>query len=307
MGLITKNRGQMKAISTTGLIATSEGFYIGCLEAFAIAFARCTAMPGTAIVAIYTPEGFAIAADGRDMELRDEGGSMRLVVTKNDAQKIFCTQGSPGTLACALTGHARFKNDTTGAEYDFDAEIKRAGERLLSPGAEIGFTGFVEGLCQTVNRALGEAKRKKVIDKFPDDAKMTGFIAGVVLVGYYDGLPSAAMVMFLHRNQALTKPQTQTLHPVREYFAFPYGTPNVWETLCEGRDSPLKVYRSVGFEKLKRGEHFTLAEAVDMAEKYILACSDTRGEVYCETVGGHVHVATITQSDGFRWVIPPKG
>jgi hypothetical protein len=54
----------------------------------------------------------------------------------------------------------------------------------------------------------------------------------------------------------------------------------------------------------------SLQGAAYFAKGYIEACSSPlalKFDPTCEELGGHIHVATITPQDGFRWVIPPKG
>ena len=53
----------------------------------------------------------------------------------------------------------------------------------------------------------------------------------------------------------------------------------------------------------------TVAEVVEVARKYILACSDPAAlsidQEYCSQIGGHVHMAKITRVEGFQWVEAP--
>ncbi len=52
-----------------------------------------------------------------------------------------------------------------------------------------------------------------------------------------------------------------------------------------------------------------MSEAQEAAVKYILACSDpfaAEVDPYVEGIGGHLHMATISEKEGFHWVMPPK-
>jgi hypothetical protein len=57
------------------------------------------------------------------------------------------------------------------------------------------------------------------------------------------------------------------------------------------------------------GPNPSLKDAEQYVRGYIEACSSPLAleldEAICKGIGGHIHVATITPSDGFRWVVPP--
>jgi hypothetical protein len=54
----------------------------------------------------------------------------------------------------------------------------------------------------------------------------------------------------------------------------------------------------------------TLSDAVEAGRNYIEACSSPVAleidKEICQGIGGHIHVATITPTAGFEWLIPPK-
>jgi capsular polysaccharide biosynthesis protein len=76
------------------------------------------------------------------------------------------------------------------------------------------------------------------------------------------------------------------------------------------RDHPQAIQDS-RFDRFahKLGKTPLLEDARQFAQGYIEACSSPVGlevdEPLCKGIGGHIHIATITTPEGFRWVIEP--
>jgi hypothetical protein len=76
------------------------------------------------------------------------------------------------------------------------------------------------------------------------------------------------------------------------------GSQAILRLLLDGRDRRLAVY------KLEPPRN--MPEAIATATKYIRAYSDPEAREIdpkaCAAVGNRIHIATITPTDGFRWV-----
>jgi hypothetical protein len=70
-------------------------------------------------------------------------------------------------------------------------------------------------------------------------------------------------------------------------------------------DGRLASYRG----PLVYAENMTISDAIERSKAFIQAHSDPEAialDGKCCAVGGHIHIATITPTDGFQWIIPPK-
>ena len=80
----------------------------------------------TAIIRIYTREGFVIAADG----LRRKINSKNPVATA--AQKIFPTSSRWGTLAFAFAGTTEYEESDSGFKMDWKEQAHHIAAKLQS-------------------------------------------------------------------------------------------------------------------------------------------------------------------------------
>ncbi len=82
----------------------------------------------------------------------------------------------------------------------------------------------------------------------------------------------------------------------------------VGQALLEANDPRLAQHYTPSLQKLASGEPLSLLEAQGVATTCIKACDDPAAlniDPTCNTVGGHLHIATITLEEGFRWIVPP--
>lgn len=253
----------------------------------------------TAIIAIHTEEGFVIAADGR----RKQGTKL---ITDSE-QKIFLVQRKWDTLAYALAGITTLYEDETLESLVFDfRQAARSSFAALSKVHPLNFALFAEKLSRRINKALEKLGKDEPEVKYPDpDGK--GTIAHLVVVGYYNRLPIMARIRFFHRNQKVVKrPEVNSYRPIgtRWEISMPTG---VGSALLQASDSRLAQYYSPSLKKLASHEPLSLAEAQEVATNCIKACDDPAAlsiDPTCDTVGGHIHIATITDAEGFRWIVP---
>ena len=254
----------------------------------------------TAIVTIHTEEGFVIAADGR----RKQGA--RLIT--DSEQKFFPVQRKWDTLAYALAGITTLYEDERFESLVFDfREAARSSFTALSKVHPANFALFAERLSRRINKSLKKLSKDNPEVKYPNpDGK--GTIAHLMLAGYYDRLPAMARIRFFHRNQKLVKnPEVNSYRPVGTRWEISMPD-KVGYALLKAEDSRLAHCYKPSLRKLAVEEPLSLLEAQEAATTCIMACGDpTAFEIdpNCHTVGGHLHIASITEAQGFHWVTPP--
>jgi hypothetical protein len=250
----------------------------------------------TAIIRSYIPEGFVIAADGRK---RYAGDPSQLVDT---TQKIFDL--GPG-VAASFTGEVELTPEgSPEVVFDFRAEILSASADLknrIFPDLR----AFGLRLAAIVSKKLSGAVASGKVANFPErpsDLIPNGsHIASVLLDGFYSRNPQRVKIAFWHIEQELQKPK------ISDEDVFPghrlaVGSSLVYQALFFSEDPRLAAYRK------RIRETPSLKDLVELCRNYVLACSDPVAieiDPKCSDIGGHVHVATITREEGFRWAIPP--
>lgn len=154
-------------------------------------------MSGTAIAIAYSPEGFAVAVDGR----QHQGDK----IFSESTQKVFPTQGNGQVLGCALAGIVNVYNpdSMTVPLFDFARVLREAGHSLTAKNYA-NVLIYLKRFASEVNKALARAKRNGIISEYIDEDG-TGTIARAFLAGYYDRRPVVAAVRFFHRQQTLAK------------------------------------------------------------------------------------------------------
>lgn len=247
----------------------------------------------TAVVRIFTPEGFVIAADG----LRKYADGR---VLSENVQKVFPTQSRLwGHLAFALTGWTWVENDSVKMDWASHAKSVAASleSKPIRDTEQYGelLSGKIRGWVSDNKSKFREYYNQLI----PQDTKL-------LLCGYVDGGPRLST----HRltfGQKIRHECTEKFSP-HQSAAWFSGSPVIKQILLDGTDRNFDRYKTTGLEKLGQ-EEISLVEAIDVAKNYILACSDPKAreiDKNCEQIGGHIHIATITPQTGFKWHTPPK-
>jgi hypothetical protein len=257
----------------------------------------------SAILVLYTSEGFLVAADGR---MRIDG-----VVKSDSMTKIFhITQ--PGRLLFYAFGGSVGLTDKEDPEiilFDFREEVLKViaslaaknHPELLAYGTELSMK-----LCCR----LLEVQADDRIEPFKkaENPGSVVLVACMFLGGYYNGQPSLVCAQLLHRDQTVLPPVVSTIAFPKGYKpSLLYGSDVVRKLLFETEDPAFAAYR---VPQINAPENVTLSEAVEVARKYILACSDPAAlsidGKHCAGIGGHIHMAKVTPQSGFVWLVPPK-
>lgn len=226
----------------------------------------------TAIAAAWSPEGFAVAADGRQII-----ESPQQVI--DDAQKIFATPFADRTgFAFAWFGAVSFLLNS-GRRVDFGETTQCVMDELPEDAywdePEAYFGGIARRIFCELPTDVGLSSR-------PD--------ASVIFVGYLNGRPLCAEIKFPHDDTAFLPPILTKLEFPPSYINVFAGSPTV---ATDMRRSGLLSQPS------------DLSEAAEMVRRYAQTCVDNSRVIPdCNNLGGHVHVATVTP-EGFSWVIAP--
>jgi hypothetical protein len=257
-------------------------------ECFPIDGLLCPSM-STAIARIYTPDGFVIAADGR--KLNGQTGE----VANDEVQKIFPLHYQAGDMSCAIAGVAQFARDY--GLFDFGAEAGRAALAIAKRQARNHYE-YSELLAREICRSL---------EVFSPASLCSGTerATRLFLDGYFDGRPVRSKIELTYRtNGADVQVSPEELVPGEVKV---YGSKLIWAMLFGSlAHNRLPLYR----QACQMAKPTAMAQATRVALNVIRAhcCPEAMSidPEMCAAVGGHIHIATVTQSDGFKWALGPR-
>ena len=241
----------------------------------------------TAIVSIYTPEGFVIAADGRDLNMETR------TVVRDSVQKIYSVKHPQGELAYSFAGTDRITaKDSDEVTFDFIHETVKATE-VLAARRYKSLWHYAKALHDVLWPFPEQARQALSTFESPPMETM------IFIEGYHDGRPKRVRLTFF--NDGLQEPEVSA--DFQSGTALGVIPEAVSRILDSGTgDGPLAAYRA----RLRGIE--TMAEAIEAAQKVVAALKDPEAleiDPRCEGIGGHVHVCKITFADGFQWIIKP--
>ena len=245
----------------------------------------------TATATLYTPFGFAVAADGfqrwgheptRDRSvIEDESGSIR---------KIFEIKQEHVTLAYLLRG------DIANRDRSFDLSWE-----LGSLIASIGAAAFAD--CHQFVQALAKKLEDTILIAQADHRLDDDLPASeITFVGYFKDHPCWIDASFFRSRN----PRTGSVFAVvpiniNPGFCFVSGSLLIRD-LIQQNDHRFAPY-CLRFDPTR-----SLEDAAGFFNGYIEACC-SRAALFvdpeCEGLGGHIHVATVAPENGFQWVVPP--
>jgi hypothetical protein len=262
-------------------------------------FVRYAGTMPTAIVSVYTPEGFVVAADG----LSTTGGS--------DAQKVFpIPNSSTPTAAYAISGWAGVSDEDIGLDISFDGECRAVANSLDWEGF-VDLNTYGETFARTVGvriqQRITEARVCGAISESDYTEKIANCDRGCLLHfnGYFRGVPSmAAWSILFHLDQSSVN-QYYSWQPVSADARNFYGSTTMFDLLKSDVDCGyFQKYKTPGFKKLIARGGVSLQEAIQATSSYIEACRDPKANALdskCEAIGGRIHIATIKPLEGFGW------
>jgi hypothetical protein len=251
----------------------------------------------SAILLFYTSEGFLMAADGR--------ARSQQAVLSETMTKIFPITQPGRHLAYAFAGTVAFtdKDNEDAVLFDFRDEAMKVIESLctLDHGSLESYTSAVS---DQVYSRLVAAKENVRMEPFKETQ---AYIAYLFIAGYFKNQPGWAVAEFSRYGQTPLLPIVHQKPLAKGYRPLvTYGSPIVAQHVLDMDDPVFAAYR---VQKIHAEEQVTIAEAANVASKYIAACKGPEGlkldAQICVAIGGHIHMAAIT-TEGFAWLIPPK-
>jgi hypothetical protein len=242
-------------------------------------------MSTAAIVSIYTPEGFVVAADGFDYDWDIDA------VTSDAVQKIFPVRHPNIELAYSFTGTDRIQaNGKEEIAFDFIEAAMVATAHLPHMPSD-GLVEYSAALLRSLWPLPDSARR--ALDTFETPRQETT----IFIDGYYAGEARRSSLTIPHdgsRADFSTGPASIGM-PVGAYSI------KIRDAISDA-SSPIARYRT------KLSDIETIGDAMTSAWKLLGASMDPRaGEIEsrCKAVGGWTHMATITSRLGFRWIKEP--
>lgn len=159
-------------------------------------------------------------------------------------------------------------------------------------------------LCEKLGRAISKARRDGRISEFPKNEHLPperrNNIFRILFVGYFKQGPWQLETRFLHDDQDRVRFVVESAEP-RETTSAIAGSEIVANGMYRDHDPRFARY-------VKPRIADTLDWAADYVRGYIEACSDPAAlelDPLCRRIGGHVHIAEITPSGGFKWRVAP--
>jgi hypothetical protein len=247
----------------------------------------------TAIAVVYTKAGFVVAADG--LSLAHDAAGVTLRVESENEQKIFKGRYKGTDFAWAIAG--------TAFNEDRSFNLVNVVNKFLLEDFTESLGAWTEALASWLLKGVAEARQAELIPPFRRNKHLSSndpqanIFATILVAGYLrDGAkPAVAMIQFFFEGATLTTPIIRIRTPpscdvfsgsnemARRYF----------------QDDPDKRFR-----KYYQPSGKSVETGIAHAKGFIEACSDPLArdvDPFCESIGGHIHVATVTPRDGFSW------
>src|ERR1700688_444436 len=262
----------------------------------------------TAPAICYTPCGFALAAEGRQLWQHGPTRNRSVHELESDSvQKIFEMETKQAVFAYTLVG------DIASRDRSFDLDVELRNELAVLRGERFS-TGplFIEALSIKLENAIERAKRERRIEDYP--------ASEISFLGYFNGDPCWRNIRLSRYGERMVRQVTpQELYPG---LFFATGSPLIGKLICCGDQ------RFAQYARPPKGD-LTLQEAAVLVRGYIEACCSPLAleldPENCRHIGGHIHVATVTplggslisrirnwlgpsahrQAPGFHWLEPP--
>jgi hypothetical protein len=258
----------------------------------------------TAIITVNTPRGFFLAADGRTR--KEEHGVF--TVLSSTQQKVFEIGDHRAHFAFAVTGTAAFSAE--GEEeiiFDFNKAIREAADGLthtICADAMNYSQRLVKIVTKMLKDSVAKARASGKTVNYPsnDDPQGQGhsMIVMLFLCGYYSQSPCHILFKFFHRSGVVAAPLICRIFRVGENMFS--GSREVTERLYVTNDPRFAAFR----HSAQNPADVTFLEWAAIAKGYVEACESSIGlaldAVICPSIGGHVHAATVTHADRFKWV-----
>jgi hypothetical protein len=242
----------------------------------------------TAIVRIYTEQGFVVAADGRTS---DANGNIR----SDSTQKIFYITHPQMVLAYAIGGTVGIIQQDGEVLLDIrsaihDAMAKASQERR-------GLDWLSLGVKTSIVENIRNAKKLRRVSPRREAEPTTHLF----IDGYYAGEPSRFHIKFCHGPEFRGMTNGIAL-PNTIIDNYGYGSPIVMAAL-DKNDERFREFRPMLIT-----ESLSLSDATIIAHNRIrsqfgdVAVASNLDPMVCRQIGGNILIATVTPDNGFQWV-----
>jgi len=233
----------------------------------------------TSIVQIYTPEGFVVAADGREYDITS-GETLA-----DNIRKIFPVSGKGRALLYSISGTNKLtslggvKDDLNLLCLLHDSVSKRSDSRCKS------LWHYAEALIDAIDLPEHEVDDEPTV---------------IYLDGYYDRRSKRGTIKLFHNGEK--SPQISVDDPTQGKIEG-CGSNVVLNALRDNLEITAK-YRTPSW-RLQRSE-ITLVTALDLARSYIGAqCDDEVRQLdpkWFKSIGGVGHLCVLRASGEFEWM-----
>jgi hypothetical protein len=250
----------------------------------------------TAIVRICTNEGMLIAADGLET-------NPNLEPTQVDLQKIY------PILNCS-SAYAIFGYTIPGSRtINLIEEAKKSADLLEGTDFD-DLALYAEHFSWPIQKLLQSKREDGSIPYFgpgEERGEPGNTILHIFFFGYIQGVASTVDLRFFHRNSIPSTPSITSVDMKIGRPAWIRGSEVVAEYLFDSKDERFSAYRKCIPDDWK---NISISQASEIARDYILACESDIGRevdnVICRQIGGRIHIAKITPSEGFQWITRPR-
>jgi len=250
----------------------------------------------TAILQAFTTRGFVVAADGRSC------GPDNATVVSDSTQKVFPVESANGPLALSTCGAGEIEFPD-GTSINLAAEFVRSAS-LLRKEKFADLRTYAARLCKPVIEILmmrgnsrfdSEKSEENATDSEPGTT-----VGRIFLDGYFKNRPGSVTIRLFRESDRLQEPEIRE-PPLSPGYLFVWGSDVVARLLFQDEDPRFSRY----VVRRVHPHNMTVQDVVERACAYIEACSDPLAidlDSFCSTIGGHIHIATITREEGFQWI-----
>lgn len=234
----------------------------------------------TSIVQIYTPEGFVVAADGREYDMESEK------TLAENVRKIFAVNERGRALLWSLSGTNKLTlRESAKPELDLLPLIHEAVSKLANISLR-SLWHYADALSRSV----------EYLPEHDEEKESTI----IYLDGYYDGRPKRAKIKVYYNGDHSPQVSSEEIVPGKIEGC---GSNKILDALKLDLESAGN-YRTPLW-KLDQSER-TLAHAIELAKSYIGAqCDDEVREIdpkWFNAIGGFGHLCILSSNGNFEWI-----
>lgn len=253
----------------------------------------------TAIVIIYTREGFVAVSDGKGN--KTQGAS-------EHETKLFpiAPPNRPSWRAIyGLIGAASLIDRKTGKD-DFKEIYQDAVTTLENQSIE-NLADYADRFAGLVGPQLYKQFECEHLFSLPQNQPAKSYFIIIPFAGYFNGIASLVVrrLSFCRDKWSVTRLKNSIHAKFGECYI--YGSEAVAEELLNPEATPFAQFKTEGFHKVKMGDaSISLQEAKNAATKYIDACDSPAGraaDLYCESIGGDRTITVVKSVSDLEWEI----